>query len=184
MPSILRAGLIATIISSAIIVVSLLVGGDGGWLFAARYTARFSFHLFLILFAVERIFAWSDAAQRAGIVAFGTAHYVHLIALGIYNLHVGIMPELGGLIGGGIFYATLGMIVVASATQRTWPRFRTFVTYAALTLFTLAYATRIPDPDSALLGYYGVAMVAVAFLCRMSARLKTPPKELGGVSGT
>ena len=165
----IRYGIFSIIAAAGIVGASLALGGEDGWLYAARYTARFSFHLFLFIFAAEAIFRWSDSAKRSGAIAFGAAHYVHLFALAVFNISEGLPPQWVNLIGGGFFYAMLGILVIASTFQKSWPRFRMFTFALALLFFTLAYAKRIPHEETALIGTYGVALVTCAITCKVIA---------------
>ena len=95
------------------------------WLLATRYTARFSFPVFLLAFTAS---SWARLvpgrrtralvrARRGLGLGFATAHTVHLAALAIYNAIVANVPSLTTLAGGGVAYPAM---YAMAATSNDW----------------------------------------------------------------
>ena len=77
----------ACITGLIIITLPLIMGGNvpENWLLSARYTARFAFVLFLVPFVLPKWIArFGDASIRDSLLAFATAHTVHLGVLITY----------------------------------------------------------------------------------------------------
>jgi DMSO/TMAO reductase YedYZ heme-binding membrane subunit len=127
------------------------------WLFATRYTARFSFPIFLGAFTASswaRLFPGdltrSLLRARRGIgLGFAAAHTVHLAALTAYNATAGRVPTVVTLAGGGLAYAAMFAMAATSndasvrALGRNWTRLHTFGAYWLWVIFAQSYATRV-----------------------------------------
>jgi len=127
------------------------------WLFATRYTARFSFPIFLAAFTAsswKRLFPGeftrSLVRARRGIgLGFATAHTVHLGALTAYNGIAGQVPSVVTLAGGGLAYFAMFAMAATSndasvrALGRNWLRLHTFGAYWLWFIFFQSYATRV-----------------------------------------
>jgi hypothetical protein len=78
---------VAAFVGLVIVILPLANKGSNpeNWLLSARYTARFAFVLFLIPFVLQKWIArFDEACTRDSLLAFATAHRVHLGALITY----------------------------------------------------------------------------------------------------
>lgn len=131
------------------------------WLLAARYTARASFALFLIVYSASSLVRlWPSDTTKALVhyrrqwgLGFALAHTIHLGALAYYNLIIDNFPKLQALLGGGIAY---GLIYVMAATSnaasmralgRWWKRIHSFGIHWIWFIFTFSYFGRLFDPE-------------------------------------
>jgi DMSO/TMAO reductase YedYZ heme-binding membrane subunit len=156
-----------------------------GWHHAARYTARFSFALFLIVFLVRpwhelwrsNATRWMMRNRRALGLAFATAHFIHLYALTRFRVGSEQIPNLGGqLIAGVTAYVLLTAMTVTSNDTavrtlgpRAWKYLHTVGIYWIWFFFLEVYVTRIA---SGQLFYIPFALIALAALgLRITARV-------------
>jgi DMSO/TMAO reductase YedYZ heme-binding membrane subunit len=142
--------------------IAVLIGHSLGdtpleeWRLAARYTARFSFPIFVLAFVAS---SWNRLApspasrfvmrrRRALGLAFATAHTIHLGALVTYNVLAGTTPGLAALVGGGGAYALMFAMVITSndASVRrlghNWVRLHKVGIYWLWFVFTASYGGR------------------------------------------
>lgn len=123
---------------------------------AARYTARTSFPLFLIVFTAS---AWQRMArtvwsrwllrERRGVgLAFAAAHLVHLGALTGYFVISGESPPVMTVIGGGLAYIGIVALVLTSTDAamrrmgRHWATLHRGVAWYVWAIFLFSYGRR------------------------------------------
>lgn len=163
------------------------------WRLAARYTARFSVLIFLVVFVAS---SWNRLApsaasrfvlkrRRALGLAFATAHTIHLGALVTYNVMAGEMPSPTTLIvGGGAYVAMFAMVATSNdasvrALGRNWVRLHKVGIYWLWFVFTFSYGGRVFGGKleflplfAALLAGLGVRIAAARV--RKSRRAEAP----------
>jgi methionine sulfoxide reductase heme-binding subunit len=164
------------------VIIGFMFGGDSAdqWLLAARYTARASFAIFLIVYSASSLLRlWPSAATKSLVryrrqwgLGFALAHTIHLGALAYYNIIILNMPGLQALLGGGLAY---GLMFVMAATSnnssmrmmgRWWKRVHIFGIHWIWFIFTFSYFGRLFDPARWMQG-------AVLFpLCMMALGLR------------
>lgn len=172
----------AAAISAAIVVGSLAARGSdaSGWLLAARYTARFSFVILLGAFIGPGwIRGVAGPVERAGIMAFGAAHGIHLAALTTYRIVAGTVPGTAAFVVGGAGYALLGALLIAIARGRVNRAFGSAALHYLLAVFLLTYARKIGTPDQHWVGVVGTAVCGAAFVLR-----HLPRKSLKSTAGS
>ena len=160
-----RAAAIAPFCAAAALGASILVLVGHGladtpleqWRLAARYTARFSFPIFLLVFVAS---SWNRLApsalsrllvrrRRALGLAFATAHTVHLGALVTFNAIAGVVPTPATLlVGGGAYAAMFAMALTSNDASvrrlgRNWVRLHKAGIYWLWFVFTFSYGGRV-----------------------------------------
>lgn len=169
--------------------VATTPGGALGWQLAARYTARTSFTLFMIVYLIAPIititpeFAESLKTVRRGLgLAFAGAHFVHLGALVMYFQVSGDTPKTSSLVGGGLAFVLIGLMAITAndAAVRmlgaaNWRRLHTFALHYVWLIFVITYAGRVaryPEmPEYAAL----LATAFAALAIRIAARFNRKP---------
>jgi DMSO/TMAO reductase YedYZ heme-binding membrane subunit len=145
------------------ILAGFLLGADHEtqWLLAARYTARASFAVFLIVYSASSLLRLWPNEMSKGLVryrrqwglGFALAHTIHLAALAYYNIIILNMPGLQALLGGGMAY---GLMFVMAATSNTasmralgrwWKHIHTAGIHWIWFVFTFSYFGRLFDPE-------------------------------------
>lgn len=161
-------------------------GGTDGIAMAARYTARLSFALFLVVFLARPLSAsapWLIRERRGLGLAFAGAHFVHLAALVAAVMAFDGPPALLTVVFGGFGYVLLTAMVLTSndAAVRTlgprvWRRLHTFGLYYLWFIFTVTYLRRVMGrPD--MVEYWILLMIAaVALAWRIWARRSSRPQ--------
>lgn len=164
--------------------LSLGAGPTDGWQLAARYTARVSAGLFLLVFLMAPL-ARSPAApavrpllpnRRYWGLSFALAHAIHLGALITFFQVSGQAPPLPTLIVGGVGYMLVAFMALTStdraraAMGRSWTRLHTFGLYYVWFVFTITYALRIPDDDRGVIGLVGLPVFVLALALRLHWR--------------
>ena len=154
---------------------------------AARWTARVSFLVFLIVYcapAATQLFPSPVTKavlrrRRQWGLAFALAHGIHLAALTHYMLLSGEGRPVPVWILTGTAYALTFALALTSndASQRLlrrwWKRLhRTGIHYIWF-IFLLSYASRIPDPARMHIGLVFVPIVLAALGLRLAARMST-----------
>jgi len=164
-------------ISVVITALTLTVFGPAaqGWLLTARYTARYSFALFFGAFVGPK---WSrgdaPAIERAGILAFASAHGVHLAVLTTYRIVDGSVPAVSGLVVGGLGYALLALLVMLALRGPVPNGMRSGVLHYLFGVFALTYALKISSTDQHAAGIAGVVACGAALVLRhMGARVQS-----------
>jgi DMSO/TMAO reductase YedYZ heme-binding membrane subunit len=154
--------------------VATTPGEAFGWQRAARYTARTSFTLFMVVYLIAPITAFMPElaagvkSVRRGLgLAFAGAHFVHLGALITYFQVSGDTPKTSTLIGGGLAFVLIGLMAITAndAAVRTlgaanWRRLHTFALHYVWFIFMVTYAGRVARHPE--MPEY-VALLAVAF---------------------
>ena len=90
-----------------------------------RYTARFSFLIFVTVFASGALAAlfpsdvtrWLRRNRRYTGLSFALAHFLHLLAIIALFVTLGEMPDLVTIVGGGLAYL---FIAAMAATSNDW----------------------------------------------------------------
>lgn len=166
----LSAGVAGTIIG-----VSLASYPDGteGWLHAARYTARFSFLVFTIVFVARPwhqlwpspTTRWAVRNRRSLGLAFATAHFIHLYALTRFSVLAERMPSAVTLVFGGAAYVLLAAMVATSNEAsvrglgaRNWKRLHTAGMYWLWFIFFQSYGGRLAGGDVFFAGFVLVSV--------------------------
>lgn len=160
------------------------------WHLAARWTARVGFPIFLLTYLASSLFRLSPAPWSRALVrdrrwwglGFAASHTVHLVALVVA---VSLDPEprtLASLVPGSLAYLfILAMALTSSsaamrALGRNWKRLHTTGIHVIWLIFTLAYAKRIPMPETRAIGLTMTTLTLMALLVRVLAyrRRSTP----------
>jgi methionine sulfoxide reductase heme-binding subunit len=155
--------ILATILAGAAILAGFVIGADHAtqWLLAARYTARASFAVFLIVYSASSLLRlWPNEASKGLVrhrrqwgLGFALAHTIHLAALAYYNIIILNMPGLQALLGGGIAYGLMFVMAATSnaasmrALGRWWKRIHTAGIHWIWFVFTFSYLGRLFDPE-------------------------------------
>jgi methionine sulfoxide reductase heme-binding subunit len=182
--SLVTAGVAGALLAIAI-GFALGTGREEQWLLATRYTARFSFPVFLLAFtasALRRFFPGEGTRalvrERRGLgLSFAAAHTVHLGALVIYNVVAGRTPNLVTLAGGGVAYLAMYLMALTSndwsvrRLGKNWGRLHTFGAYWIWGIFSFTYGTRVASGKLFFLPELVLALAALTLrLLPQSAR--------------
>jgi len=152
------------------------------WQLAARYTARLSFMIFLLVFVLR---SWNSLApsvlsrrllrrRRSLGLAFATAHTVHLAALTTFFAVKGTRPEPITVVVGGGAYLTLYAMAATSTDAavrrlgRNWRRLHTFGVYYLWFVFAFTYGTRTLERGTWYAPFFALAIAALGL--RLVAR--------------
>lgn len=178
-------------VAIAAVALALAVYGldPDGWLYATRWTARVSVLLFAIVFAASGInrlvgpVARPLVANRRGLgLGFAAAHFVHLGALSTYFATSSEHPVPVVLVGGGIGYALILAMALTStdAAQhrlgRWWKRLHLSGIWYVWLIFFQSYLGRVlGGPERMAQGVYGLTIVSLALVLRLSPRLVCRP---------
>jgi len=168
--------LAATLVSLCIVLVAFGAGGGEteGLRLAARYTARWSFTLFLIAYLAPHYWLHLGAAgTRAAILAFALAHAVHLAALVSFRLSLGEAPTLDSLLFGGAAYGLIALLAMQELRGRATLRLREGVLHYALFIIVLTYLFRLASPEQFWTGVVGASIGAAAFAARLAVALRS-----------
>jgi methionine sulfoxide reductase heme-binding subunit len=157
----------------------LMAGTDQteSWLFAARWTARVGFPIFILAYAASSLAKlwpgeltrtlWRD--RRWWGLGFAASHTVHLYALVTYLNLSGEGRPLGVLIGGGGAYVMLYLMALTSndaamrALGKNWKRLHRLGIHWLWFVFAFSYFGRIAEGQE--LPYAGIAFaMAIAAL--------------------
>jgi methionine sulfoxide reductase heme-binding subunit len=129
------------------------------WLLAARYTARASFAVFIIVYCASSLLRlwpndWTKLLvrrRRQWGLGFALAHTIHLGALAYYNIVILNMPGLQSLLGGGLAYALMFLMALTSnnASMKAmgvwWKRLHTAGIHWIWFIFAFSYFGRLFD---------------------------------------
>lgn len=154
------------------------------WHLAARWTARVGFPIFLLTYLASSLVRlspapWSRALARDRRwwgLGFAASHSVHLVAL---TVAISVDPEprtFASLIPGGTAYVFILAMALTSnsaamrAMGRNWKRLHTAGIHVIWLIFTLAYAKRIPMPETRAIGLTMTTLALAALLLRVLAR--------------
>ncbi|HUD52325.1 hypothetical protein [Parvibaculum sp.] len=125
-------------------------------LHAARYTARFSFLVFLLPFLASSLAWWWPATRglranrRVLGLSFALAHFIHLGALTGFFLVSGQSPSPLSLAGGGGAYVMIALMAATSNDRsvktlgpRLWGRLHLIGAWYIWFIFTFSYFGRV-----------------------------------------
>jgi DMSO/TMAO reductase YedYZ heme-binding membrane subunit len=175
-----------------IVAISFAIFGPGetALLYMARYSARLSFLLFILVLVISPVATlwpsprsrWLRRQRRYFGLAFAVAHFCHLGALLWLMNHRGGSLDTVTLIGGGLAYLLIGLMALTSnddAQRKLGPkRWRTLhltgLTYVWL-IFMQSYVGRLlnptpPEPKLIFMVLTGLGIGAV--LLRLAPRLR------------
>ncbi|HYD86420.1 MAG TPA: hypothetical protein VEA80_02995 [Vitreimonas sp.] len=194
-----RAVSTVAIVATAAIVAALIAAYGyaefGGWTAegagaAARYTARFSFPLFVAAWSASALATlwpggWRSVMlrrRRAIGLSFAAAHFVHLAALLVVVLIFGAEPKATTIYGGGAGYVFVALMALTSNDwsvrtlgPRNWKTLHTVGGLAIALIFTVSYLGRLDAkpwlaiPALTLLGG-AVLLKAAAWLKKRAPR--------------
>jgi len=136
------------------------------WQFAARYTARVGFPLFLLTYAASSLVRlWPGDSTRALLrhrrqwgLGFALAHSIHLVALIVYLTLSGESRPIGVLIGGGTAYALMFAMALTSndAAMRAmgiwWKRLHRTGIHVLWGVFAFSYFGRLFSENQQVTG--------------------------------
>jgi DMSO/TMAO reductase YedYZ heme-binding membrane subunit len=163
---------------------------DERWLLAARYTARLSFPIFVLVFvssswnrlAPIRVSRFLVRRRRALGLAFATAHTIHLGALVTANVVAGKRPDaVTLLVGGGAYLVMFAMVATSTDAAvrrlgRNWLRLHKLGIYWLWFVFTFSYAGRTFGNQPEFAPFFGLALAALA-LRIAAARVRRPHRD-------
>lgn len=159
----------ASFVAVCVIGASLAAAGPDaqGWLLAARYTARWSFVVFLVAFLGPVIApGFNEAGTRAAILAFGAVHGIHLGALVTYRVVTGEAPGPDALAVGGLAYGLIAVLVAAELLGKSGRALRAVALHYAWFVFVLTYATRLGSAETRWVGIVGMGAGVGALITR------------------
>lgn len=173
-------------LSLLVLIAGLAAGATQheSWHLAARWTARVDFPIFLLTYLASSFVRLSPAPWSRALahdrrwwgLGFAASHTVHLVALVIAT---SLDPEprtFASLIPGGTAYAFILAMTLTSnnaarrAMGRNWKRLHTAGIHVIWLIFTLAYAKRIPVPETRAIGLTMTTLAFAALLVRVMAR--------------
>jgi hypothetical protein len=172
MPPTRRTALLAaaaTIAALAVMIAPLLLFGtdQDTWRYSARYTARFSFGLLLIvLVSPARQQRFDAAPTRDAFLAFAAAHIVHLGALATYRYFSNQPPDALAIAVGGTAYGLLAAFALGMLFGRPPGRALPYLLHYLVIVAAITYAMRLPEPETRLIGIVGLAACATALALR------------------
>ena len=154
-----------------------------------RYTARFSFLIFVTVFASGALAAlfpsdvtrWLRRNRRYTGLSFALAHFLHLIAIIALFVTIGEMPGLVTIVGGGLAYLFIAAMAATSNDwsvrklgPKNWRRLHLAGVYYVWAIFMNSYLGRLasdapPEPKwifalTAGLGFAALALRIAAWL--------------------
>lgn len=154
------------------------------WHLAARWTARVGFPIFLLTYLASSLVRltpapWSRALARDRRwwgLGFAASHTVHLVAL-VQAISLDPKPRtMASLVPGGLAYVFILAMALTSNTAamramgRNWKSLHTVGIHVIWLIFTLAYAKRIPVPETRAIGVTMTTLALAALLVRVLAR--------------
>ena len=180
--------LFGLLIALAAVFAGLHWGADRieGWRFAARWTARVGFPIFILTYSASSLgrlwhspltrSVWRD--RRWWGLGFAAAHTVHLYALMTYLRVSGDTRPLPVLLGGGFGYVLLYAMVLTSddaamrALGKNWKRLHTLGIHWLWAVFFVSYLGRVFEPESLMTGLVGTAIALGALGLRITVWAK------------
>ena len=175
---------ISALLAAGAVVHGVLSAPDvaGSWQMAARYTARFSFLVFVVVYgasawhrlAPSAASRWVMRRRRSLGLAFATAHTVHLSALVQFLREKGEMPDPVTLVVGGGAFLTMFALAGTSNDAAVgwlggarWRRLHRFGVHYLWFVFAFTYLGRMGrDPAffapllALALGVFGLRLLA------------------------
>jgi sulfoxide reductase heme-binding subunit YedZ len=179
--------------TAAIAVLSFGIWGTGqdGLLHLTRYTARFSFLIFITVFAtaaLAQLFPndptrWLRRNRRYMGLSFALAHFLHLGALTSFFIAIGEAPDIVTIVGGGGAYVFIALMALTSNDWsvrklgfRNWRRLHLVGIFYVWLIFMNSYIGRLagdapPEPKiifavTAGLGFLALGLRIAAWLKR------------------
>jgi DMSO/TMAO reductase YedYZ heme-binding membrane subunit len=190
-----RLAAIGTIAGALVALLTLAIAGIGpeGLRLAARYTARVSFPLFLVVYCtspLHRLAAgpttrWLLRERRGLGLAFAGAHFVHLAALVSFFAVSGETPPPTTVIFGGFGYLLIAAMAITSndasvrrlGAQR-WRRLHAVGLHYVWFIFILTHAMRVSRPQSGInAGLLAVGLGALAIRIAGRPQKPAPPPK-------
>jgi sulfoxide reductase heme-binding subunit YedZ len=165
--------------------------GQEGFRAAARFTARWSFACFLLVWSAAALAAlwpggWRGALRynRRGFgLAFAAAHFIHAGFFSVAIWVMGAPSSVTTLIGGGLGYVFVALMALTSndasvraLTPKGWKLLHTIgAAYVAL-IFTLTYFNRLgPQPALGAAGLTAIALVVTLKLAAWAKKRRLQP---------
>lgn len=150
---------------------------------AARYTARISFVVFLIVYCASAVATLWPSDQTRGILrqrrqwglGFALSHTIHLIALTTNYLMRVDIPSIEALLGGGGAYAIMYVMALTSNGRSMrglglwWKRIHKIGIHWLWFIFAFSYFGRLSDPDLWLQGAILFPICIIALGLRIAA---------------
>lgn len=175
---------------AALLIAGFGYGEFGGWTAegagaAARYTARFSFPIFILAWSASAIAklwpgGWRTVMlrrRRAIGLSFAAAHFVHLGALLVAVL-VFETPRSATTIYGGFGYVMVALMALTSNDwsvrtlgPRNWKALHTFGGVVIAAIFFVSYLGRLED--KAWLAIPALSLLGGAVLLKLAAWMKS-----------
>lgn len=198
-PTALTAPIVAAFVASSIAIgLAVWTGSDviEQSRFAARWTARASFLVFLVAYTAStmvRLFPGPITQavlrrRRQWGLGFALSHTIHLGALVNYLSLSGEQRPLAVLIGGGLGYALMFAMALTSndASQRLlgrwWKRLHRVGIHYLWFIFLFSYAGRIADPDRMHIGLVFAPIALAALGLRIAAWLSARRRRTMGAA--
>lgn len=192
--------------SLATIACTFLLFGTSqeGLQFAARYTVRVSFPLFLLTYVASALaYLWRHNLSRWLLhnrrhlgLCFALAHTVHLGALTAFFIMIRETPGFETLfVGGGAYLAMFLMVVTSnnvsvSKMGRNWRRLHLFGMHYLWFVFAFSYLGRWMGSrgdaaeDLSLVGFIGTSLCALALGLRIFVYWRKRTQRQRNVVGT
>ena len=177
--------LFAAVIAGAALIALVSFGiwgtGSEGHQHFTRYTARFAFPIFLLVFAtgaLAQLFPsegtrWLRRNRRYVGLSFALAHFIHLGAIISLFVTIGEMPETVAIVGGGMAYIFIAAMALTSNDwairklgPKNWRRLHLAGSYYVWLIFMNSYLGRIaretpPEPRIIFVGTAALGFAAL-----------------------
>lgn len=184
-------------VAAAIAAGSLAFWGTGseGLVHITRYTARFAFLIFIVVFAtgaLAQLFPsattrWLKRNRRYLGLSFALAHFIHLGALTSFFIAIGEAPDIVTIIGGGGAYVLIAAMALTSNDwsvrtlgPKIWRRLHLVGIAYVWLIFMNSYIGRLtsetpPEPKvifaiTAGLGFLALGLRVAAWIARRRTR--------------
>lgn len=186
-PAAVAVPIVAAFIASSIAVALALWAGSDliqQSQIAARWTARASFLVFLVVYTASAMVRLFPAPATKAVLrrrrqwglGFALSHTIHLAALINYLALSGEQRPPGVLIGGGLGYALMfAMALTSNDTSqrmlgRWWKRLHRVGIHYIWFIFLFSYAGRLADTDRIWTGLVFTPLALAALGLRLAAR--------------
>lgn len=179
---------LGTVLGLFAVFAGLHTGADQieGWRFAARWTARAGFPVFILTYAASSLLrTWPNGLTKALVrdrrwwgLGFAVCHTIHLGALVTYLTLIGDPPTLVTILGGGLAYALLYAMALTStdsarkAMGRNWNRLHTVGIHWLWLIFTNSYLGRVLNGAEMPYAGFALTLALLALGLRISVWLK------------
>jgi DMSO/TMAO reductase YedYZ heme-binding membrane subunit len=182
--------IVALVAVAASAVAALGYAEFGGWTVegagaAARYTARFSFPIFVVAwsasaFAILWPGGWRSVMlrrRRAIGLSFAAAHFVHLAALLVVVLFFGAERSATTIYGGGFGYVMIALMALTSNDwsvrtlgPRNWKLMHMLGALTIAVIFAVSYLGRLEE--KAWLAIPALTLLGIAVVLKLAAWIK------------